>query len=51
MESDAASTAGVVTFTVFLGALPSDFLSKNWTVPLNSSTTILVEYLVSPFFS
>jgi single-stranded DNA-binding protein len=28
-KSDAASTAGVVTFTVFLGALPSVFLSKN----------------------
>jgi single-stranded DNA-binding protein len=28
-KSDAASTAGVVTFAVFLGALPSNFLSKN----------------------
>jgi hypothetical protein len=24
-KSDAVSTAGVVTFTVFLGSLPSDF--------------------------
>jgi hypothetical protein len=28
-KSDAASTAGVVTFAVFLGVLPSNFLSKN----------------------